>query len=62
MDAFAAWWEESLRPYGGGVDIPAKIVRVSHEQAREAKERVSRILEEHPSQASCPTCGSLQGW
>lgn len=56
--AFAAWWEEYLRPYGGGVDIPAKIVRVSPEQAGEAKERVSRILEEHPSQASCPTCGT----
>ena len=58
MDAFAIWWEYYLRPYGGGVDIPAKIVRVSEEQAAEAKQRLTCILEEHPSQASCPTCGT----
>lgn len=58
MKAFAAWWEEYLRPYGGGRTIPAKIVRVSEEQAEEARQRVTRILEEHPAQASCPTCGT----
>jgi hypothetical protein len=56
--AFAAWWEEYLGPYGGGVDIPAKIVRVSEEQAAEARRRVNRLLEKYPSQASCPTCGT----
>jgi hypothetical protein len=58
MDAFAAWWEEYLRPYGGGVDLPAKIVRVTGEQAEEAKQRLTRTLEQHPSQASCPTCAT----
>jgi hypothetical protein len=58
MEAFAAWWEEYLRPYGGGAAIPVKIVPVSPEQAAEARERVTRILEEYPSQASCPTCGT----
>ena len=56
--AFAAWWEEYLRPYGGGPTIPARIVRVSEEQAAEARQRVNRLLEEYPSQASCPTCGT----
>ena len=56
--AFAAWWEEYLRPYGGGPTIPAKIVRVSEEQAAEARQRVERLLEEYPAQASCPTCGT----
>ena len=56
--ALAAWWEEYLRPYGGGPTIPAKIVRVSEEQAAEARQRVNRLLEEYPSQASCPTCGT----
>ena len=58
ITALAAWWEEYLRPYGGGATIPAKIVRVSEEQAAEARQRVNGLLEEYPSQASCPTCGT----
>lgn len=58
MEALAAWWEDYLRPYSGGADIPAKILRVSEEQAAEAKQRIAHILEEYPSQASCPTCGT----
>lgn len=55
---FEAWWAGYLRPYGGGVDIPAKIVRVPEEQAVEAKQRLTRFLKQYPSQASCPTCGT----
>ena len=58
ITTLAAWWEDYLRPYGGGPTIPAKIVRVSQEQAAEARRRVNGLLEEYPSQASCPTCGT----
>lgn len=53
MDAFAAWWEEYLRPYGGGASIPAKIVRLPDAEALAAVER----LAEHVNEA-CSTCGT----
>lgn len=53
VEAFAAWWEGYLHPYGGGAPIPAKIVRASEEQTVAAEERLKPFLE-----GPCPTCGT----
>ena len=50
---FRNWWEEYLRPYGGGAAIPARIVRTTEEQAAAARERLEPFLG-----SRCPTCGT----
>jgi hypothetical protein len=47
------WWEEYLRPYGGGATIPAKIVRLPEADARAAIESLVELIN-----AACSTCGT----
>jgi ribosomal protein S27E len=53
VESLGAWWQEYLRPYGGGASIPAKIVRLPDAEALAAVER----LAEHVNEA-CSTCGT----
>lgn len=57
LEALAVWWQGYLAPYGGGAAIPPRIVRVTEELAAAARERLSHVLEQYPSQGSCLTCG-----
>jgi ribosomal protein S27E len=53
LEVFKQWWQEYLAPYGGGATIPAKVVRVTADQAAAARERLAPFLER-----SCPSCGT----